>query len=52
MFQNNRQIAISAAGSRKATQWPAQTLFWSELVEKLHTPARGTETLAEYLEAP
>lgn len=52
MFQNNRQITISAAGSRKATQWPAQTLFWSELVEKLHTPARGTETLAEYLKLP
>lgn len=52
MFQNNRQITISAAGSRKATNWPAQTLFWSELVEKLHTPARGTETLAEYLKLP
>lgn len=52
MLINNRQITISAAGSRKATQWLAQTLFWSELVEKLHTPARGTETLAEYLKLP
>lgn len=49
---NNRQITISAAGSRKATQWPTQTLYWSELVERLKTPARGVETLAEYLRLP
>lgn len=49
MLINDRQIIISAAGSRKATQWPPQTLYWSELVEKLHTPTRSTETLAEYL---
>lgn len=52
MLTNNRQITISAAGSRKATQWPAQTLWWSELVEKLKTPVRSTETLAEYLKLP
>lgn len=46
---NDRQITISAAGSRKATQWPPQTLHWSEFVQRLQTPARGTETLAEYL---
>ncbi|CAK7069755.1 virulence-associated E family protein [Tissierella sp.] len=49
MIINDRQINISAAGSRKATQWPRQTLYWSELVEKLKTPVRSTETLAEYL---
>lgn len=52
MLINDRQIIISAAGSRKATQWPAQTLYWSELIEKLHTPTRSTETLAEYLRLP
>lgn len=52
MLINDRQIIISAAGSRKATQWPPQTLYWSELVEKLHTPTRSTETLAEYLGLP
>lgn len=52
MFQNDRQITISAAGSRKATQWTAQTLYWSELVEKLRVPVRGIETLAEYLRYP
>jgi putative DNA primase/helicase len=49
---NDRQITISAAGSRKATQWPQQTLYWSELVDRLKTPTRGTETLAVYLSMP
>lgn len=51
-MQFNRQIIISAAGSRKATQWSAQTLYWSELVERLRTAVRGTETLAEYFKLP
>lgn len=49
---NDRQIIISAAGSRKATNWPTQTLFWSELIDKLHTPVRSTEALKEYLKLP
>lgn len=48
-MQNDRQILISAAGSRKATHWPSQQMWWSELVSKLKTPARGTETIQEYL---
>lgn len=52
MLINDRQITISAAGSRKATRWPAQTLYWSEMVEKLRTPVRGTETLDAYLHLP
>ena len=46
---HDRPITISAAGSRKATRWPAQTLLWSELANRLQVPVRGTETLAEYL---
>mgnify|MGYP000985820488 FL=1 len=49
MLINDRQITISAAGSRKAAKWPAQTLYISELYDKLQVPTRGTETLAEYL---
>ena len=52
MLLNDRQITISAAGSRKATRWPAQTLYWSEMVERLRVPVRGTETLTEYLAMP
>lgn len=51
-MQFDRKITISAAGSRKATSWPAQTLYWSELVDRLRTAVRGTETLAEYLKLP
>jgi len=50
--QNDRQLTISAAGSRKATNWPVQYIYWSELVERLRTAVRGTETLAEYLALP
>lgn len=51
-MQFDRQIIISAAGSRKSTQWPAQTLYWSDFVQRLHTAIRSTETLAEYLKMP
>lgn len=48
-MQYDRQITISTAGSRRAAQWPPSSLLWSELVAKLQTPVRSTETLAEYL---
>jgi len=48
----DKQLTISAAGSRKATHWPAQIIYWSELVERLRVAVRGTETLAEYLRLP
>lgn len=51
-MQHDRKIIISAAGSRKATEWPAQTLYWSDMVEKLRTAVRGTESLADYLKLP
>lgn len=51
-MQFNRQLTISAAGSRHSTNWPTQTIYWSELVERLRTATRGTETLAEYLAMP
>lgn len=52
MLTYDRRITISAAGSRRATRWPAQTLWWSELVERCKTPTRGTESLVEYLRLP
>lgn len=48
-MRNDRRIIISTGASRRATQWSAQTILISELWEKLKTPARGTETLAEYM---
>lgn len=49
MMINDRQINISAANSRKAKQWAGQTLLLSELYDRLRTPARGTETLEQYI---
>lgn len=51
-MQFNRQLTISAAGSRHSTQWQPQVIYWSELVERLRTATRGTETLAQYLAMP
>ena len=49
MLQYDRQITISTGNSRNATRWPAQTLYLSDLYDKLRTPLRGTETLTAYL---
>lgn len=48
----DHQITISTAGSRRATLWPPSTLYWSELVTRLQTPVRSTETLEAYLKLP
>ncbi len=45
---NDKQLSISAAGSRKATSWPSQTLWWSDFIKKLAQPVKSLETLAEY----
>lgn len=51
-MQYNRELRISTAGSRKATRWPASTIFWSEFAQKLATPVRGSESYEEYLALP
>ncbi|WP_068786636.1 virulence-associated E family protein [Paenibacillus phocaensis] len=51
-MQFNRQLTVSAAGSRHSTNWQPQMIYWSELVERLRTATRGTETLAQYLAMP
>ena len=51
-MQNDRQVTITTGNSRKAVQWNAQQMLWSDLVVKLATPLRGTETLDEYLKLP
>lgn len=52
MLQYDKQLIISAAGSRKATHWPVQKLLWSEFLTRLASPTRSTETLMEYLRLP
>lgn len=46
---HDKQLTIYTAGSRRAKRWQPSRLWWSELVERLRTPIRGTETLDHYL---
>lgn len=48
----DRQIVISAAGSRHAEKWPKQQMWWSDFIDKLKNPVRSLETLAEFLKMP
>lgn len=51
-MNNDRQITIATAGSRHSTNWQNQTLYWSEMIERLKVASRGTETLQQYLSLP
>lgn len=48
-MNNNRQLKISVGSSRKSTKWKSVSISWAEFADKLKTPIRGTETLAEYM---
>ena len=48
-MRNDRKITISVGANRRAVQWNAQTMLVSDLWLKLKNPARGQETLAEYM---
>ena len=52
MLNNNKVLNITVGNSRKSLNWLPQEIMWSELCEKLRTPYRSTETLAEYLSLP
>ena len=49
---NDRQIEISTGRSRKDTAWQPQITTIGELWQRLQTPLRGAEKLAEYLRLP
>ena len=51
-MQNDRRITITTGASRRATQWLPQTMMLSEFYARLSLPARGGETLAEYMALP
>lgn len=44
-----RTLLISTGGSRKALNWQQVTYAIDQLFERLKTPNRGTETVAEYM---
>ncbi|MBP1561903.1 MAG: virulence-associated protein E [Oscillospiraceae bacterium] len=49
---NDKLLNITVGNSRKAVNWTAQNIMWSDLCEKLRTPSRSTESLAEYFTLP
>lgn len=51
-FRNDGLLAIATGRSRKETQWKNRQLRWSELVERLKTPTRTHEIVAEYKQMP
>lgn len=51
-MKHNRNLLISAAGTRKTKYWPETELLWSEFVDRVRTPIRSTESLEEYLALP
>lgn len=48
-MQTDRRIKIAVGTNRRATKWVTNEMFVSELWDKLRIPARGSETLAEYM---
>lgn len=48
-MQADRKIKISVGSNRRALNWVTNELLVSELYAKLKTPARSSETLAEYM---
>lgn len=49
---NDKLLNITVGSSRKAVSWIPQEIMWSEMCEKLRTPSRSTETIAEYFALP
>lgn len=46
---HDRQLTITTAGTSKSRVWQPETLSWADLLRRLETPVRGTETQTAYL---
>ncbi len=51
-LEYDREITITVGDNRRSINWQSQTLLLSEFYEKLKTPRKSTETMAEYLSLP
>ena len=47
---NDRSITVSTGSGRKCTNWQPAVMTLGELYDRLHTPIRGEETLAAYMQ--
>lgn len=45
----DRKVIITTGNSRKSVNWQPQTLWLSELYQRLQTPMRGAESYAAYM---
>lgn len=48
-MQNDINLKISVANSRKSLNWITQEITWSSLINKLSTPVRTNETFEQFL---
>ena len=46
--KNDRALDVALGNNRKTKTWKNRTMLWSELLERLSTTTRTSETLAEY----
>lgn len=44
----DKEIVISVAGSRKATEWKPQRMMWTGFITRVCQPVVSTETFQEY----
>ena len=47
---NDRSITVSTGTGRRCTNWQPAVMTLGELYDRLHTPIRGEETLAAYMQ--
>lgn len=47
-LQHDKPLDVALGNSRKTKSWKNKPLLWSELLERLATPTRTSETMAEY----
>ena len=47
-LQHDRALDVALGNSRKTKTWKNKPLQWSELLDRLRTPTRTPETVAEY----
>ena len=48
----DRELTISCAGTCRSKQWPSARMMWSEMVDRLEHPIRGSESYDAYLRMP
>ena len=48
IVQNDKTLDVALGNSRKTKKWKNKTIQWSELLDRLKTTTKTSETMAEY----